>query len=119
MAKWETIAARTSLVTCGFCGGAGRDPFGIMSPLSTCCVCSGKGKVSIKTPYIRCAFCRGTGVYPYSRLTCTACSGVGVSPVPEPSKACPHCRGTGTDPDTGAGFYCFTCHGAGVVKGIP
>jgi len=112
----ETVALETVSVTCGFCGGTGRDPFGIMSPLSTCCVCGGTGTVSVETPYVRCAFCHGTGVYPHSRQTCTACGGVGVSPVPEPNKTCPYCLGTGADPQSEAGFYCLTCHGTGVVE---
>ena len=112
----ETVALETVSVTCGFCGGTGRDPFGIMSPLSTCCVCGGTGTVSVETPYVRCAFCHGTGVYPHSRQTCTACSGVGVTPVPEPNKTCPHCLGTGADPHSEAGFYCLICHGTGIIE---
>jgi DnaJ-class molecular chaperone len=116
MAKRETIAAPREPVQCGFCGGTGRDPFGIMSALSTCCVCGGKGTVAIKTLHVRCAFCQGSGVYPHSRQTCTACGGVGVSPVPEPNKTCPYCLATGADPHSEAGFYCLTCHGTGVVS---
>ncbi len=101
---------------CAFCGGTGRDPFGILSPLSTCCVCGGKGRVLVETPYTGCAFCNGTGVYPHSRLTCTACDGVGVSPVQEPHGACPVCLSTGALPRSGPGFYCLACHGTGVVK---
>lgn len=115
MDRKKTIAALRTFVQCAFCGGTGRDPFGIMSALSTCCVCDGTGKVSIKTPYVRCAFCHGAGVYPRSRQTCTACGGVGVSPVQEPNKTCPYCLGTGMDPDSEAGFYCLTCHGTGVA----
>ena len=103
-------------VECAFCQGKGRDPFGIMSALSTCCVCGGTGTVAIKTPYVRCAFCHGTGVYPHSHQTCTACGGVGMIPVKEPYKTCPHCLGTGVDPHSEAGFYCLTCRGVGVVE---
>jgi len=116
MAKTETVATQRTPVQCAFCGGTGRDPFGIMSALSTCCVCGGTGTVSVETPYVRCAFCHGTGVYPRSRQTCTACSGVGVTPVPEPNKTCPHCLGTGVEPHSEGGFYCLTCHGRGVVE---
>jgi DnaJ-class molecular chaperone len=111
-----TAQGQRGEVRCAFCGGRGRDPFGIMSALSTCCVCGGKGKVSVETPYVRCAFCRGSGVYPGSRLTCTACGGVGVIPVREPDKTCPHCLGTGVDLCREAGLYCLICHGAGVVE---
>ena len=31
-------------VTCSFCGGQGKDPFGILSWLSTCVVCGGRGR---------------------------------------------------------------------------
>jgi len=113
--KIESIVVKTESVTCRFCRGKGKDPFGIMSRLSACCVCGGKGSVSVRTPYVRCAFCEGTGVYPGTRQTCTACGGVGVIPVKEPNRTCPHCGGTGVDPGSGAGFYCLTCHGAGVV----
>jgi|AntAceMinimDraft_8_1070364.scaffolds.fasta_scaffold06488_1 DnaJ-class molecular chaperone len=112
----EAIAVETESVICGFCEGKGKDPFGIMSDLSTCCVCGGKGNLSARTPYVPCAFCGGTGVYPGTRLTCTACGGVGIIPVKEPYKTCPHCGGTGVDPDSEAGFYCLVCHGAGVVE---
>ena len=116
MAKMQAIAIQKASVPCAFCGGNGRDPFGIMSALSTCCVCRGTGTVLIETPYVRCAFCQGSGVYPHSRQTCTACGGVGVSPVHEPSKTCPDCVGTGADPHSEGGFYCLTCHGTGVVE---
>ena len=35
-------------LTCAFCRGRGRDPFDIMSSLSTCCVCGGSGKVLVQ-----------------------------------------------------------------------
>ena len=108
------LAEKTE-VPCAFCHGAGLDPFGIMSGLSSCMVCGGTGKVEVEMPYTRCAFCEGTGVYPHSRLTCTACEGFGVSPVVEPNETCPHCHGTGQDPQSEAGFYCDTCHGTGLV----
>ena len=115
MTRTETVARQRASILCAFCGGTGRDPFGIISALSTCCVCGGTGTVSVETPYGRCAFCHGSGVYPRSRQTCTACGGVGVAPVPEPNKTCPYCLGTGADPDSEAGFYCLTCHGTGIT----
>ena len=116
MAKTETVATQRVSVLCAFCRGTGRDPFGIMSALSTCCVCGGTGTVSLETPYVRCAFCQGTGVYPRSRQTCTACGGAGVIPVHEPNETCPQCLGTGMEPQSEAGLYCLTCHGTGVVE---
>ena len=116
MPKTQAIAKQRASVLCAFCRGTGRDPFGIMSALSTCCVCGGTGAVLIETPYVRCAFCQGSGVYPRSRQTCTACGGAGVIPVHEPNKTCPHCLGTGIDPQSETGLYCLTCHGAGIVE---
>ena len=103
-------------IQCAFCRGKGKDPFGVFSSLSTCCICGGSGVVSVGSPYVPCAFCQGTGVYPRSRLTCTACGGVGVIPIETPNRQCPHCLGTGADPHSETGFYCLTCHGAGVVR---
>ena len=116
MAGTKTATLQRTTVVCGFCRGGGRDPFEIMSALSTCCVCGGTGTISIETPYTRCAFCKGTGVYPHSRQTCIACGGVGMSPVQKPNRTCPHCLGTGVGGKRLVGFYCLTCHGTGVVK---
>jgi len=102
-------------IQCAFCRGKGKDPFGVFSRLSTCCVCGGRGINRVEEPYLQCAFCQGAGVYPRSRLTCTACGGVGVIPVETPNRQCPYCLGTGADPHSETGFYCLTCHGAGVV----
>lgn len=104
------------VIQCAFCRGKGVDPFGIFSHLSTCCICGGRGANKVKEPYVQCAFCRGTGVYPRSRLTCTACGAVGVHPVAEQTTTCPNCLGPGVEPTSGAGFYCLTCHGTGVVN---
>jgi DnaJ-class molecular chaperone len=84
-------------VTCSFCGGQGRDPFGILSWLSTCCVCGGKGMVQVPRHHSRCAHCQGRGAI--KNFTCTVCRGTGYVPViPEPLVACPEGRGTGNDP---------------------
>ena len=107
---------KSTEIRCAFCRGSGKDPFGVFSQLSTCCICGGSGTNRVQEPYVQCAFCRGTGVYPHSRLTCTACGGVGVSPVEAPHRKCPDCLGTGTDPRSDTGFYCLTCHGAGTIK---
>ncbi len=109
-------ATKLKTITCAFCEGTGKDPFGIMSPLSACCVCGGTGTVTIETPYVRCAFCDGTAIYPHSRLTCTACEGTGSIPIETPTENCPNCQGTGVDPRYEAGFYCLVCHGAGIVS---
>ena len=83
-------------ITCAFCRGSGNDPFGIMSHLSKCCVCMGKGIV--KT------------------LTCTACMGKGVLPITtEDTRICPVCSGSGDDHSASA-MYCLRCRGRGYVS---
>jgi len=116
MVRTETVTTQRASVLCAFCGWTGRGPFGIMSALSTCCVCGGTGTILIETPYVRCDFCQGSGVYPRSRQTCIACGGAGVSPVHKPNRTCPRCLGTGAEPNSETGFYCLTCHGTGVVE---
>jgi len=64
---------QTTVVICAFCGGQGRDPFGLLSPMAACQVCGSKGKHTLLLPITACAYCRGTGVHPHSRLTCTSC----------------------------------------------
>jgi len=101
-------------ITCAFCEGTGKDPFGIMSPLSTCQVCWGKGSVTVREPAIVCAFCRGSGVHDEQRLTCTVCGGKGMVTIKEPVEKCPHCQGTGVN--TGINYLsCALCGGKGVV----
>jgi DnaJ-class molecular chaperone len=100
-------------VTCSFCAGTGGDPFGIMSWISTCCVCGGKGSVFIRSPHARCAHCRGTGAV--KTFTCTSCMGKGVVPLPQsPVSACPECGGSGDD-GSAPGMACLRCRGRGFV----
>lgn len=103
-------------VKCAFCKGTGKDPFGLLSPLSKCQVCGGSGKVKTEGPVVKCKFCGGSGVQPYTtdKLHCEACGGKGVVTKISPSKECPTCRGTG--------LYlaeyrqpCLICKGQGVV----
>lgn len=105
-------------VKCAFCNSTGKDPFGCMSQLSNCQVCSGKGYVWVQPPVKECAFCEGTGIQPHSshRLTCGACGGKGVvTAIEEPTMTCPTCGGSGISmaplPN-----YCLTCKGQGVIK---
>ncbi len=99
-------------VTCSFCRGRGTDPFGIMSWLSTCCVCGGRGTVRVAAPFGRCAHCQGTGAI--KTFTCTVCRGTGYLPaIPGPQRECPDCRGTGADP--ASALACLTCRGRGRV----
>jgi len=98
-------------VSCAFCHGSARDPFGIMSWLSTCCVCKGRGMVQVQAPYARCAHCGGTGAI--KRLTCTGCGGKGLVPLPAgPTVVCPKCLGTGDDASAPA-MPCLKCRGRG------
>jgi len=98
-------------LTCAFCGGRGRDPFDIMSSLSTCCVCGGSGKVLVKAPAVACAHCRGTGAV--KTLTCTTCGGRGSVHLPSlPTVSCPLCKGSGDDASAPA-MACLKCRGTG------
>ena len=117
----EQAAETTTKVTCAFCGGKGRDPFGIMSPLATCQVCGGEGRVLMREPVAHCAFCHGTGVYPDLRQTCTVCGGMGSVPITQNSVTCPHCGGTGRTADCDdcpfpqSTFPCQHCKGTGFM----
>jgi DnaJ-class molecular chaperone len=98
-------------ITCSFCGGGGKDPFGVMSQLSTCCVCGGSGLVRVAEPYTRCRHCRGTGAV--KTLTCTVCGGKGFVPeTPGPTMECPECAGSGDDGSAPA-MACMRCRGRG------
>ncbi len=105
-----------SLVKCAFCKGTGKDPFNLLSSISICQVCSGKGKVEVKEPMIKCVYCKGTGVYPHNgRVTCTVCNGKGYVTVKGETEKCPDCNGTGVAADT---LPCLTCTGKGVVPKV-
>ena len=106
------------LVMCAFCGGKGKDPFGIMSFLSACYVCGGEKAVwmeKIGTGIAKeCLFCNGSGVSPTgARNHCAVCGGAGVVWVEEPSQVCPDCNGTGWQPDMS--LYCIVCKGKGAI----
>ena len=102
------------VITCAFCEGTGKDPFGVMSIKSNCQVCGGKGTVTIREPAIVCAFCGGSGVHDDQRLTCTVCGGKGMVTIREPVEKCPHCQGTGVNTDINY-LPCSRCGGKGVV----
>lgn len=68
---WEVIK-------CAFCRGTGRDPFGLLSYLSNCPVCHGRGTVRVAKPYETCKACEGTGLYFKSKMYCWTCRGKGV-----------------------------------------
>jgi len=102
------------VITCAFCEGTGKDPFGVMSTKSNCQVCGGKGTVTIREPVIACAFCRGSGVHDELRLTCTACFGKGIVNIVEPVEKCSRCQGTGVDIVINY-LPCVRCGGKGVT----
>jgi len=106
----------TEEVTCSFCSGTGKDPFGIMSWLSTCCVCGGRGVVLMEAPHTQCAHCQGTGAV--KTLTCTTCQGKGRVPLPIGRiVVCPECHGSGDDASAPA-MPCLKCHGRGFYSRI-
>lgn len=98
---------------CAFCGGSGKDPFCIMSCLSDCPVCIGKGVVKVQAPYVYCAHCQGSGAI--KKLTCTVCHGKGVVAAPTGhTRICPDCMGTGNDASASA-LDCLGCRGRGWI----
>lgn len=106
---------KTENVPCSFCGGKGKDPFGIMSRHSTCCVCGGGGIVQVAAPYTHCQHCQGTGAI--KTLTCTVCKGKGFTTMPaERMAVCSECRGTG-DAAGAPAMACLKCRGLGRVPG--
>jgi len=43
MAQRVAVIEKGVEIKCAFCGGTGRDPFKVLSPLSNCGICGGKG----------------------------------------------------------------------------
>lgn len=113
----ERILEEMVTVKCAFCNGTGIDPFGLLSELSTCQVCGGRGEVRIRGPVTECKICGGTSIEPYTlnRLHCMACGGKGVVRTIEPAETCPQCRGTGVFPRRPP-MYCHVCRGQGVIR---
>ncbi len=109
----STLKRNSIEVRCAFCRGSGKDPFGIMSWLSTCCVCLGRGRVITETPHERCAHCGGTGAV--KTFSCTVCRGKGVIPESAgPTEICLHCRGSG-DQLSSPAMTCLHCKGRGKI----
>lgn len=100
-------------VRCAFCQGKGIDPFELLSKISICQVCSGRGEVTISEPALECAFCGGTGIHRGQRLTCVVCGGKGMVGIREPVGTCSDCKGKGIIP--GNYLPCLKCGGIGVV----
>jgi DnaJ-class molecular chaperone len=99
-------------IPCAFCHGKGVDPFAIMSELSACGSCGGRGSIQVPTPHTPCAFCRGTGSYKTYR--CPACGGAGaVAAIAGPTRNCPTCGGHAFE--ASSGLPCVKCRGRGLV----
>lgn len=109
----EVFETSKTEVKCALCKGTGKDRWGLMSVLSKCQVCRGKGTVRIAEPYIECPVCSGTGVQYNKRLHCMACKGKGVVPVQKDMILCPECQGSGRD---AMNLYCLKCKGTGKVS---
>ena len=110
-------AARAAKVTCAFCEGTGKDPFDLLSKLSQCPVCNGRGTVVVKMPAVLCAYCRGTGRQRHTRLECSGCQGAGVLTLAGPTTRCPQCGGSGREPESD--LACSLCKGAGLAARAP
>jgi DnaJ-class molecular chaperone len=107
--RWDPVVFEE--LTCTFCRGRGRDPFDIMSSLSTCCVCGGSGKIRVQAPAIACAHYRGTVAV--KTFTRTTCGGRGSVRLPSlPTVSCPVCKGSGDDAFAQA-MACLKCRGTG------
>lgn len=101
-------------ITCAYCSGDGKDPFAVMSPLSSCGVCGGSGVTFVPQPRAKCVFCKATGAQLSLRLTCTGCGGKGWHTVRAQTATCPACSGAGSGPENPK-LPCVKCSGAGVV----
>ena len=112
------IRAQTVEIECAFCKGSGKDPFSLLSTLSTCQVCSGSGRRTLTMPVVKCAYCGGSGIHPHSRMVCMTCRGAGQVSVPEDAVPCPGCGGSGKEADNhyfDSVLPCMVCGGKGVV----
>ena len=103
-------------VKCAYCKGKGRDPWQLMSPLSNCQVCNGKGTVKIEEPFETCPVCKGRGNERNKKLSCLTCKGKGVVHIEKAMKTCPECGGSGMTGSVGLRKYCLTCKGIGKVR---
>lgn len=102
-----------AMVRCGYCRGTGLDRWNLLSPLSVCSACAGRGEQAVLLPYRTCAYCKGEGVHPGLRMTCTACHGLGVVHVSENAVNCSRCAGTGVEPGSERKLSCLDCKGTG------
>jgi len=98
------------ILRCAYCCGTGKDPFDLLSSVSSCLVCDGTGLVSVEEPVLECIFCGGSGKNPLgARVTCIVCGGKGINHCDSTTK-CSQCKGTGRSND---GLPCSRCGGKG------
>lgn len=98
---------------CAFCKDSGKDPFDVMSSLSACCVCGGRGIVAIQMPCAPCAHCQGTGAI--KTLICTVCRSKGeISFSESPIMICPEYNGSG-EYASAFSMACLECSGSGWI----
>ncbi|NQU88817.1 MAG: hypothetical protein HQ541_23990, partial [Mariniphaga sp.] len=68
----------TKIFKCAYCNGTGKDPYDLLSSMSGCQVCNGRGQVEVEEPLKECVFCAGSGQNPLgARVPCTVCHGKG------------------------------------------
>jgi DnaJ-class molecular chaperone len=104
---------QTAEITCRYCQGSGKDPFQLLSAISTCACCGGRGVVKVVKPYLPCPHCLGSGRI--KRFRCTVCEGKGVIAKPTAElKTCQTCGGTGHDFHIPA-LECLDCRGRGFI----
>ncbi|MEB3831534.1 hypothetical protein [Phormidium sp. CCY1219] len=107
-----------SKLQCAYCQGTGKDRFGVMSALSSCPACQGRGYHWMTPPVVACAYCAHTGVSPTgTRNPCLACGGKGVHQRSPDAPLCENCGGTGRS--RSGHFYCHPCHGSGRKLSYP
>jgi len=106
MPVWESVP-------CAYCQGTGRDRWELLSPLSLCSACGGRGSQLVQAPYRTCAHCAGDGAHPHLRVTCTTCHGLGVVYVAADAVPCGRCGGRGVDPQSEIDLACLLCGGSG------
>ena len=113
--KAQVLKGKQGRITakCAFSQGKPTDPFGLLSKVSKCQVCGGRGEVTVLAPAIKCAFCHGSGVHRDQRLPCVVCSGKGIVNIKEPIDTCPDCEGRGVV--EGDYLPCLKCKGKGAI----
>ena len=101
---------------CVFCSGTGKDPFHLLSELSTCQLCKGRKTIELEGNVVKCAYCNGNGRQRGDgRIPCIACKGKGINEVENP-KACSSCKGSGRMKESK--LTCLKCRGYGSVEGV-